>query len=454
MRSVKFEATRTDAHTCFPGRLAMILNMTHPFSHSGSLLPAVLRCSLLASVLAASPAALASDAAFEPAAAKGPAWKFSGFGTLGAVHASTREADYTSSVMHATGAGRSAPWSVEVDSRLGAQLDVSQGRWSAVLQLVSEQDLEGSYRPRLEWANVKYQATPDLAIRLGRIALPVFLAADYRKVGYTLPWVRTPVEVYGSLPISSSDGIDATWRWSSGATRHATQAFWGHTDTRLYDDRRLHARAIAGLSHSIERGALSARVSALTGMLTTGIGTELFTALPAFGPQGQALAARYAIEDKRVSMVSMGANYDPGAWFLSAEIGRSHTDSLLGRTTALYAGGGYRYDSLTPYVGYAKVRAHGATSDPGLQLAGLPPRVQAAGAVVNMALNIYLATVPQQSTASAGLRWDAASNIALKAQYDRVSPGAGSRGTLINPSNAFRPDRTVHVASVALDFVF
>jgi hypothetical protein len=428
--------------------------MTHPLSHSGKSLPSVLRCGALASLLAASPGAFASDATVDPAAAKGPAWKFSGFGTLGAVHADTRDADFTSTVMHATGAGRSAPWSVEVDSRLGAQLDVSQGRWSAVLQLVSEQDLEGSYRPHLEWANVKYQASPDLAIRLGRIALPVFLAADYRKVGYTLPWVRTPVEVYGSLPISSSDGIDATWRWSSGATRHATQAFWGHTNTRLYEDRRLHARAITGLSHSIERGALSARVSALTGRLTTGIGDELFTALRAFGLQGELLSARYAIEDKRVSMVSVGANYDPGAWFLSAEIGKSRTDSLLGSTTALYAGGGYRFDSLTPYAGYAKVRAHGATSDPGLQLTGLPPRVQAAGALVNQALNAYLATVPQQSTVTAGLRWDAASNIALKAQYDRVSPGAGSRGALINPSNAFRPDRTVHVASVALDFVF
>ncbi|MEW6763864.1 MAG: hypothetical protein AB1437_23860 [Pseudomonadota bacterium] len=428
--------------------------MTHPLSHSGKSLPAVLRCGALASLLAASSGAFASDAMVDPAAAKGPAWKFSGFGTLGAVHADTRDADYTSTVMHLSGAGRSAPWSVEVDSRLGAQLDVSQGRWSAVLQLVSEQDLEGSYRPRLEWANVKYQASPDLAIRLGRIALPVFLAADYRKVGYTLPWVRPPVEVYGSLPISSSDGIDATWRWSSGATRHATQAFWGHTNTELYDDRRLHARAIAGLSHSVERGALSARVSALTGRLSAGISTELFTALRAFGPQGEALASRYEIEDKRMSMVSMGANYDPGAWFLSAEIGRSHTDSLLGRTTALYAGGGYRFDSLTPYAGYAKVRAHGATSDAGLQLAGLPPQIQAAGALVNLGLNTYLATIPQQSTISAGLRWDAASNIALKAQYDRVSPGAGSRGTLINPSHAFRPDRTVHVASVALDFVF
>ncbi|MCD2516102.1 hypothetical protein LQ564_07205 [Massilia sp. G4R7] len=423
--------------------------MTYPTSRSGSALPASLICAVLAGLLAATNACAA-----DTADAAGPSWKFSGFGTLGAVHADTREADYTSTVMHATGAGRSAPWSVEVDSRLGAQLDVARGPWSAVLQVVSEQDLEGGYAPRVEWANVKYQATPDLVIRLGRIALPVFLAADYRKVGYTLPWVRTPVEVYGSLPISSSDGVDATWRWSGGALRHATQVFWGHTDTHLYEDRRLHARGIVGLSHSIEGGALSLRLSALTAHLTTGVGADLFQALRAFGPQGRALAARYAIEDKRVSMASIGASYDPGAWFLNAEIGRANTDSLLGRTTAMYVGGGVRRGSLTPYAGYARVRAHGATSDPGLQLAALPAGARSAAAAVNLALNTYLATIPQQSTASAGLRWDVLDNVALKAQYDRVVPGAGSRGSLINPSRDFRPGHGIHVTSLALDFVF
>jgi hypothetical protein len=35
----------------------------------------------------------------------GPAWKLSGFGTIGAVHSSERNADYTASVMKADGAG-------------------------------------------------------------------------------------------------------------------------------------------------------------------------------------------------------------------------------------------------------------------------------------------------------------------------------------------------------------
>ncbi|WP_229423012.1 hypothetical protein [Telluria aromaticivorans] len=419
--------------------------MTNQNLHDGALLPAMLRTSIVACTLAAGSAAQAADEL---------AWKFSGFGTLGAVHASTRSADYTSTILRATGAGASERWSPDVDSRLGAQLDVSQDRWSAVLQVVSEQGMTGSYRPRVEWANVKYQVTPDVAVRLGRIALPVFLAADHRKVGYTLPWVRTPVEVYGALPLSSSDGIDATWRWSAGAMRHATQAFYGRTDTELFDSNRLRARGVAGFSHSIEQGFLSGRASILSGRLTTEVGSEVFAALRAFGPQGAAIAGRYDIRDKRVAMASAGISYDPGQWFVSAEIGRTHTRTLLGQTTSMYLGGGYRFHELTPYLGYAKVRANSAISDPGLPLAGLPPRLQATAAIVNAGLNSYLATIPVQTTASAGLRWDAVDNVALKAQYDRVRPTGGSRGTLINRQADFRSDQTVHVASVALDFVF
>ncbi|MCA1856562.1 hypothetical protein LE190_11610 [Massilia oculi] len=431
--------------------------MITPFSYLAHPAPATLRagriaCGLLAATLAGTAAAEASPASADAPAA--PRWKISGFGTVGAVHASTRSADFSSTVLHATGAGASERWSPDVDSRLGAQLDLTLGRWSAVLQVLSEQDLEGSYRPHVEWANIKYQATPDLALRAGRIALPVFLAADYRKVGYTLPWVRPPVEVYGALPISSSDGVDATWRWGAGATRHATQAFFGRTDTRLYDDRRLKARKIAGLSHSIEHGALSARVSALSARLTAGIGTEVFTPLRAFGAPGAALAERFAIDDKRVSMLSAGFSYDPGQWFVSAEAGRAHTRSLLGSTTMMYAGAGYRIASLTPYLGLARVRAHGATRDPGLPLAALPPQLQPTAAALNAGLNVYLSTIPVQSSFSAGLRWDLASSAALKLQYDRARPTDGSRGTLINQQPGFRSGQAVHVASVALDFVF
>lgn len=384
-----------------------------------------------------------------------PGWTFSGFGTVGAVHSHGKDADFTASALKADGAGRTASWSRHVDSTLGAQLDFRfSPRWSAVVQVVSEQRLDRSYEPRAEWANITYQATPELALRLGRIALPMFIAAEYRKVGYAYPWARTPLEVYGVLPISNSDGADLTWRWEGGALRHTTQAFYGHSDTPLVHGARLHGKAIAGLSHTVERGALSARASLLTTRITLTLFPELFRSLEAFGPQGRDIAGRLAVDDTRATATSIGVDYDPGPWFVTAEAGRSKSRSYLGSTTSAYAGAGYRYDDFTPYAGYARVWGSPPGGAHALPLEGLPRAQAAAGAIVNAGIAALLHTVPSQSTLMAGLRWDVAPNIALKLQHERVTPRSGSRGLLINASAGLRSDRAARVSSILADFVF
>lgn len=407
-----------------------------------------LSCSLFAFGMLVVSAARAQDGG-------GPAWALSGFGTIGAVHSSERNADYTASVLKASGAGATSSWSAHVDSRLGAQLDLKLNRrWSAVLQVVSEQGLDNSYRPRIEWANVKYQVTPELALRFGRIALPMFLTADYRKVGYIYPWVRPPVESYGALPLTSSDGVDATLRWSLGPVRNASQIFYGRDDRALSGPLHASARRIVGLSNTTDWGALSVRANMIGAEVTTDIGAGLFDGFEAFGAPGGAIARRYDIDHKHASVASIGMNYDPGRWFVMGEASRSKTRSLLGATRSVYASAGLRVGRFTPYLSVAQVRATSPTRDPGLPTAGLAPAPAAQARQLNGGLNLLLATIPQQTSQAAGVRWDLATNIDLKLQYDRVTPHRGSRGTLINLTPAFRSGQTAQVASVALDFVY
>lgn len=423
--------------------------MQHPFRHH-PLAAASLAFGLL------SGAAHAEDGtggatAFSPALSV----SVSGFGTVGLVHSSERHADFASSVLKISGAGATRPWSADVDTRLGLQLDLALNkRWSAVLQVVSEQDLDNSYRPRVEWANVKYQATPELALRVGRMALPMFLSAEYRKVGYVYPWVRPPVEGYGALPFTSGDGADANYRWSLGAVRNASQVFYGHTDVALIAPLRAYGRRIAGFANTSDWGALSVRASVIDTEATTDIGSALFNAYAGFGPAGAAIGRSYAIDHKRFSIASLGLSYDPGSWFAMAEASRTRTRSLLGATRSAYASAGWRQGSFTPYLTWSRVYATSATSDPGLPLDGLPPPLAARAAVLNGALATLLATVPRQTSCSAGLRWDLRTDMAAKLQYDRVTPHGGSRGTLINPTPGFVSGRTAHVVSVALDFVY
>ena len=193
-----------------------------------------------------------------------------------------------------------------------------------MLQVISEQRLDNTYRPIVEWANIKYQATPDLSLRFGRIALPMFLAADYRKVGYAYPWARTPVEVYGAIPFSNSDGVDATYRWNRGGLKNVTQAFIGHTDLKLTPEWHIKARRLAGISDTVEYGAFSARVSVLTTELTLDIGARAVRrpapVRPARRRAGRALRGRS--QASRLRSASAPATI-PGNWFVMGETGHA-----------------------------------------------------------------------------------------------------------------------------------
>lgn len=400
-------------------------------------------------------ALLASGAAQAQEAADGPAWTFGGYGSLGIVHADYDQADFASSVLKPDGVGYTRSFNLSNDSRIAAQLGFKlDKKWSAVVQVLLERRYDYSYRPTVEWGNVKYQATPDLALRVGRIALPIFIGADYRKVGYAYPWVRTPIEIYGGIPITNSDGADLSYRWRAGGMKHVTQVFYGGSEITLTETTSVKAHGLAGISHAAEAGALSVRASAFRATVNTNIARPLFDGLRQFGPPGIAIAERYDVIDKKVTAATVGFTYDPGQWFLMSEVGYMNGHSFLAKTHAMYASAGYRAGAFTPYATYSQVKAKDPNRHPGLPLAGLPPPYANAAMQLNAGLNYLLQTIPTQDTFTAGVRWDFLPSMALKVQYDRVTPRDGSRGSLINSQPGFESGRPVHVTSAVLDFVF
>src|SRR5690606_29899007 len=154
-----------------------------------------------------------------------PMFSFSGFGTVGAVHNSEDHADFATD-FGPDGAGHSDSVSFTPDSRLGLQLDARfSERFSAVVQLTSEYDYEGSYAPDVTLAHVRYAFSPALSLRLGRLAPPMFMLSDYRKVGYAMPWLRPPVEVYNAS--IQLDGGELMYRFNAGAAAVTLQLLAG-----------------------------------------------------------------------------------------------------------------------------------------------------------------------------------------------------------------------------------
>jgi hypothetical protein len=389
-----------------------------------------------------------------------PQVTLSGYGTIGAAHSDEDRADYLVDLFKPNGPGRTRSWSADADSRLGLQASaLLTPRFSAVVQVLAQQRFDNTYRPTVEWANVKYQVTPDFSIRGGRVVLPVFMVTDTRRVGYSNPWIRPPVELYSLVPVTSNDGFDASYRFVAGGYSNTAQLSIGRSDSKFPNSSGFEAgtakvRNLVALNDAIERGFATVRLSVGRASLTIDALRPLFDAFRQFGPAGEDIAARYSVDGRHVTFVGVGASYDPGTWFAMAEWARFRTNSVAGSKSAWYASGGYRFNQLTPYVTYARIKADTNTSDPGLPLAGLPPQLAPVAAFLNASLNEQLNLLPVQDTISAGVRWDFAKNAALKIQYDRIKLGANSRGTFGNFAPDFQPGVRVQLFSAAVDFVF
>lgn len=389
-----------------------------------------------------------------------PNFLFSGFGTIGEVHSSADTADFVSSTINPSGAGFSSDWSFRVDSLIGGQIVANfTPQLSAVLQVISDQNFDNSYRPHVEWANIKYQLTSDLSVRVGRTVLPFFMTSDSREIGYTNPWVRPPVEVYNLVPITNTDGVDTSYRISLGAANNTLQVTAGSSDAKLpprpgIDAGAVQVRNLVAFTDTFEQGFATAHFSFGRARLTLAEFNPLFDAFRQFGPEGIAIADKYAVNNRATSFFGIGASYDPGHWFVQGELGHINTHSVLGESTGWYGTGGYRLGKFTPYVTFARVKADSNRSDPGLTVSALPPPLAGPATELNFALNASLGIIAVQKSISFGTRWDFAKNSALKLQVDHIDLGAGSPGTLINIQPGFRPGSKLNVVSIAWDFVF
>lgn len=382
---------------------------------------------------------------------------FNGFGTVGLVHSSEDRADFVADLFDPDGAGHSNDLSLEVDSRLGLQLTAEiTPDLSAFGQIIFEQRYDGTYKPELEWANIRYDITRRLSARAGRMVLPTFLTSEYRNVGYALPWTRPPLEVYRIVPLSSTDALSLAYSFRAGDFNNTLQALYGRRDIDFpgADSGEVKVRDAVTLAYTLERGAVTFFSSYSQSRLTVEAFEPLFDGFRQFGPPGEAIAQRFAVDDKHFELVSLGGRYDPGEWFVMGELARSTNQSVLADSYGMYVTGGYRFGSVTPYLTLARADFSNDTSTPGLPLGGLPPPLAGLAQGLNAGLNDILGAAPAQKSVSLGTRWDFAPNFALKLQLDHMNLDEGSAGFLIDRQPGFRPGGTVSLFSASLDFVF
>jgi hypothetical protein len=387
----------------------------------------------------------------------------SGFGSLVATRTDDAHIMYK---IDDQAVGSSTRWALDTDTLTAVQLDIAAGReWSGAVQVMAKRHWDNRTRPELEWAYATWKPSPDLSLRLGRVASPVMMASDARYVRLSDLPVRTNRDVYALYPLSRHDGLDVDWRHDIGLGVASLQAWLGRTDYE-YQTYKLHSDSLRGLAlnWNYEDLQLRAAWTDLHQLRAEGDdkdGVKAFRALypilsapsnaaycPLCGQEAQKFYAM--LHGDTFIFRTLGANYDDGRWNLQWEWMYRTNHGTLMDTRSWYVLAGRRFGKWTPYIGRSRLDVLSNTQ-PVLVASGPPA---AAAAFVN---SLYSSQDASRSEINLGLRYDLGQHYAIKTQIDRVRfdhPKVNFGGAFAKaPQQPATPfGGSVDVYSVAFDY--
>ncbi len=401
---------------------------------------------------------VASDAAGETR------WRVAGFGTVGTSYHDGDGLRFRRDVSQGGGV-RAKRFGMEVDSRIGLQLDgVFTSRWSTMVQLVSRLDADGKWDPAVSWAYLRYAFKDSVELRLGRMVSDLYLEGDSRNVGFAHTTVRPNPEVFGVLGPDTYDGAELSLRWALAGGGLRLKLYGGRSRGDSYYrnvEEALPRSRTLGTTLEWEGRDLVVRAS--WGEVLTRdkdhfapLARGLDQLGAATGNEAMRQRAVELLGDARIRFGTLGTRYERDAFSLQAIATRMHYSlepSYRGWSGAVTAA--YRIGNWKPYLTWSRNVFEGRSA--ALDFSPAATAVGPGGAAAVMALQagyqdaMSMLNQDQRST-GIGVRYDFSIPVALKFQLDHVQ---AKRSTLLLATDGGPVrDRALTVFTVVLDAVF
>ncbi|NTV71646.1 MAG: hypothetical protein HGA71_16045 [Azonexaceae bacterium] len=383
----------------------------------------------LAAISLASPAMADADSTFS----------INGFGTFGLARTTSDNVEFVRDISQPRGIGQD--WSAKIDSVFGLQAAWHiMPQLEAVVQATSRYRYDKTFTPDVSWGFIKYNPTPNLSLRAGRLGTEFFMMADSRWVGYSFLTVRPPGDYFWYLPFYSIHGADAAITLPFGDSVLRAKVFYGHSDGRipLADEQwDIAGSPMIGGFLEYQRGPWQVRASYANIEFKNDLPIAPVLKKAVGGTLSAQDAAFLATHDTRTHYYSLGVVYDRGPW--QAQLMLNHIEQgsrALQSSDGGYALLGYRISEVTPYLGYSWVLSKSSGNAPSA-----------------LAAYVMQDSHAEQQTMFAGMRWDVARNVAVKAQWDGIR-GEASSLFPYRQDNRARWDGRMDVFSLTVDFVF
>lgn len=365
-----------------------------------------------------------------------------GFGTLGVARTTSDQVEFVRDISQPRGVR--SEWDGRIDSVLGLQANWRIAHdLEAVVQGVSRYRYDRTFTPEIAWAYLKYDPTPSLSLRAGRLGTEFFMLADSRLVGYSYLTVRPPGDYFWYLPFSSIDGADIMLSLPLGDNVLRGKVFYGISDGNLpLADRqwKIDGSPMVGgyLEYQLESWQMRLSYANIKFRNSLPIAQDFYAIPPArLSPAAVDASLDYLeTANTRSHYYSLGAVYDNGPWQVQFML--NHVDqgsNAFESSSAGYILAGYRIGPVTPFLGYSRVES------------------ERRGNRMNWAVDRIMADSRSvQATTIIGARWDVVRNIAVKAQWDGIRGDASS----IFPYRREQPGwgGRLDVFSLTMDFVF
>jgi len=370
-----------------------------------------------------------------------------GYGTIGVAYQDNDKVVYRNSFF--TDKGTKGDVSFANHSVLGLQLDAqATDKLSFTLQAVASANNANGNMLDVEWANAKYQLSDVFDIRVGMMRTPIFMYSDILNVAYSYDVLHLP-DMYGLISMNKYHGAELSHKTDLKDASLFTTLLYGQTDSiyKLIDSQgnssevKIHADDTYGIAVKLVYNDLMFRTSYIRGSLDisnqeTNRAFSQFNALNI--PMINNAIEKYKVKNKEVEYLNFAAKYDFDNSYLLGEYIRANSESFIPDLQSWYVGGGYNFDTWTPFAMYSKTRA--TSNYMPMATSGLP--LQLAGAVIgaNQAFTQMAEPGSEMNleTISLGFRYDLSDNAVLKFQYDEQK----------------RSNETLNIFSSSVNFVF
>lgn len=280
-----------------------------------------------------------------------------------------------------------------------------------------------------DWGFATFNLNENWAVKAGRVKFPGYLVSEYVRVGYAYPWIRPPEVVYSINMAAPTMGLDA---YDGGALHYqgfndnfdySAEIYGGGRSTEVMDFDKMYGLVLRANTDSV---TLVANVNWSTLNNPSGL-----------DPMMAAMMADTADQD--MFTASAGINADWNNLVLYAEYAYTLLDFINAANqsddvdvTGWYTTLGYRFGDLMPHLTYQSLE----NGNGGLE----------------------------QTSWTAGLRYDLGSSTSVKLEWQRIEPEVASGTNLpVMLQNQFglfahgpsvTPSDEVDLLSIAVNFTF